>query len=193
MMKRKKSIVLLCHCLLNCNSKIAGISDYEGAQKDILKYFIDKGYGIMQLPCPEITMYGVKRWGHVKEQFDTPYFRKHCKTIFLPILEQLKDYEKNGYKIKALIGVDGSPSCGINKTCSSALWGGEVGTEYKLDDKLKDLKMIDASGVFIEEILILLKENKINIKFIAVDENDINSSVPKMINALEGEEKNEKS
>jgi len=191
-MKRKKNIVLLCHCLLNCNSKIEGISDYEGAQKDILKYLIDEGYGIIQLPCPEITIYGTKRWGHVKEQFDTPFYRKHCKKIFLPILEQLQDYEKNGYNIKALIGVDGSPSCGINKTCSSAFWGGEIGTEYGLDDKLKDLKLIEASGVFIEEILIMLNENNINTKFIAVDENNINSSASKIITALERGGKNEK-
>lgn len=187
-MKRKKSLVILCHCILNCNSKVEGIANYEGAQKEIIKYLCEKGYGIIQLPCPEITMYGVKRWGHVKEQFDTPYFRRHCRNIFLPILEQVKDYIKNGYTIKALIGIEGSPSCGVKKTCSSVLWGGEVGNGYGLEDKIKDLKYVESNGIYIEEISNMLRESNITIRFIAVDEENPDSSVDEVINILEREE-----
>jgi len=184
---RKKEIVILSHCILNCNSKVEGLALYEGAQVELIKYIIEKGYGIIQLPCPEMSMYGVKRWGHVKEQFDTPYFRKKCREIFEPILEQIIDYMENGYVIKALIGIDGSPSCGVNKTCSSKLWGGEVGCEYGIEDKVKDLKSIEAKGVFIEEIQKLLLERKITIKFIAIDEVNPNASISNIIKNLEGE------
>ncbi|MCX7883527.1 MAG: hypothetical protein N2448_00605 [Caloramator sp.] len=174
-MKRNKKIILLCHCILNCNSKVEGLSLYKGADEKILKYLIDKGYGIIQLPCPEVTVYGIKRWGHVKEQLDTPYFRQHCKEIFIPYLNQIKDYIKNGYKIKGIIGIDGSPSCGVSKTCSSSKWGGEVGCEFGIAEKIIDLKIINGKGIFIEEIENILKDNNLNIKFFSIDEEDIST------------------
>jgi len=184
-MKRKRCIVLLCHCLLNCNSKVEGLAEYQGALESLLKYLIANGYGLIQLPCPEITMYGVKRWGQVKEQYNTPYFRTHCQQIFRPIMEQIVDYLNSGYTCKALIGIDGSPSCGVNKTCSSAQWGGEVGSADGLAAKISDLKTIPSSGVFIEEITSCFKENNIKIDLLAIDESDPELSVDEIINILE--------
>jgi len=186
--KRRKCIVFLCHCILNCNSKVEGLSNYKGAQETFVNYLVANGYGLIQLPCPEITMYGIKRWGHVKEQFDSPYFRKHCQTIFLPIMEQIIDYVNSGYTCKALIGIDGSPSCGVNHIPSSALWGGEVASKYGLESKIKDLKTINAQGVFIEEIAKLLKKNQIWMDFIAIDEGNPEASIDKIIKILEGRE-----
>ncbi|SKA75785.1 Predicted secreted protein [Caloramator quimbayensis] len=183
-MKREKKIIFLCHCILNCNSKVEGLALYEGALNKILKYLIDEGYGIIQLPCPEVTFYGIKRWGHVKEQFDTPYFRNHCKEIFMPYLNQIRHYIKNDYRIDGIIGIDGSPSCGVNKTCSSLKWGGEVGCEFGIDEKINDLKMVKGKGVFIEEIEKLLKEYNLNIKFFCIDEEDMYTE-DKLIKLLE--------
>ena len=188
-MKRKKCLILLCHCILNCNAKVGGLAEYQGAQQSLLTYLIDNGYGLIQLPCPEITMYGVKRWGHVKEQFNTPYYRKHCREIFLPIREQIIDYLDSGYTLKTLIGIDGSPSCGIYQTCSSISWGGEMGATSGLDEKIKTLKTINSPGVFIEEIAKILRENNIQLDFIAVDETNPESSIGKIINILEGVER----
>lgn len=187
-MKRKKNLVLLCHCVLNCNSKVNGLALYEGAQEELVRYLVENGYGMIQLPCPEMTLYGVKRWGHVKEQFDTPCFRKHSREIFSPILDQIQDYLKNGYNIKALVGIDGSPSCGINKTCSSIKWGGEVGAEYGLEDKIKDLKFTDDSGAFIEEINKMMIEKGIGIQLISIGECSPKTTVNEIIKLLESED-----
>lgn len=72
-MKRNKKIALVSHCILNANSKVEGLSEYGGMLKDVMNYLMDEGYGIIQMPCPEMAIYGIKRWGHVKEQFDTPH------------------------------------------------------------------------------------------------------------------------
>jgi predicted secreted protein len=61
-MKRDKNIVVVCHCILNCNSKVEGLSEYRGAV-DFTKKLVDSGIGIIQLPCPEMILYGIKRWG----------------------------------------------------------------------------------------------------------------------------------
>ncbi|MDT7902303.1 MAG: hypothetical protein RRE78_10540 [Acidianus sp.] len=38
-----------------------------------------------------------------------------------PIITMLKEYQKEGYDV-VLIGVDGSPSCGINLSPTSKKW-----------------------------------------------------------------------
>lgn len=179
-MNRGKELVIIAHCMLNCNSKVEGTATYTGAQKEIIKYLIAEGYGIIQLPCPEITLYGIKRWGHVKEQFDTPYFKKHCKNIFISIKEQMMDYIKNGYDIKAIIGINGSPSCGVDYTCSSVKWGGEIGNEFNIQEKTNQVERVNGMGVFMEEISNQLQKQEINIKFIGINEEDINGSLLKL-------------
>ncbi|MCT8978572.1 hypothetical protein N4T77_18440 [Clostridium sp. CX1] len=169
-MKRTKKIVIVSHCILNVNSKVEGCCEFGQVSSNFIKYLIDNDYGIIQMPCPETTIYGIKRWGHVKEQFDTPYYRKHCRGIFEPILEQIEDYINNGYKIKALIGINGSPSCGHSLTCSSNSWGGEFASSADTDEKISNLKCITSPGIFIEEIEKMLKDRGIEIELAAVDE-----------------------
>ena len=88
-------------------------------RKELLKEVSDKDIELLQLPCPEFIMYGSKRWGHVKNQFDNPFFRKNCKVILNPIIEQLKEYNNNKdrFQILGIVSVEGSTSCGYNLTC----------------------------------------------------------------------------
>lgn len=169
-MEKTKNIVIVSHCILNLNSKVEGLYEFNSTSHSLLKYLIDNNYGIIQLPCPETTIYGIKRWGHVREQFDTPYYRNHCRRIFEPILDQIEDYIKNGYTIKALIAIDGSPSCGYNLTCSSTIWGGEFINKESTDEKINDLKIINKPGVFMEEIDKMLTEKNIKLSIVAIDE-----------------------
>lgn len=53
---------------------------------------VEQGIQLVQLPCPEFTLYGPKRWGHTREQFDNPFFREHCRKILSPVLTQMKAY-----------------------------------------------------------------------------------------------------
>jgi len=186
-MQRNKRMILLSHCILNSNAKVEGLAKYKGVLKEVVKNLIDSEYGIMQLPCPEMQGYGIKRWGHVKEQFDTQYFRKNCQSILVPIVDQIVDYTRNGYIFEAVIGIDGSPSCGVNMTCSSACWGGEVANEYGILDKIKDVKLVEGQGIFMEEFKIALDVHQIELPFIAIDEANPASSTKEIINYLRGE------
>lgn len=184
-MKRSKKIMLLCHCILNCNSKVEGCSTYCGAMPEITKVLIDSGIGMVQLPCPELTMYGIKRWGHVKNQFDTPYYRKHCRILFQPYIEQLEDYIKNGYEVVGFLGIDGSPSCGMNKTCIGK-WGGEFSENPDLAAVLNTAEIIEAKGIFIEEAEALLEKHNINMPFIGIDEAKMADSIEIINNLIRG-------
>lgn len=183
-MKRSKKMVVLCHCILNSNSKVEGLSEYPAAVNDILDILKENNLGIIQLPCPEIHVYGINRWGHVKEQFDTYNFRNQCKGLLEPITWQLSDYIRNGYEIVGIIGVDGSPSCGVNKTCSGN-WGGELSNNKNIDIMIKSVEMIEGKGVFIEELLKLFKEYDLEIPFRAIDEGNVMKSIKSIKDFIE--------
>lgn len=191
-LERNKKIILVSHCILNSNSKVEGLSQYSGILYELVNLIAQKGIGIIQLPCPELIMYGIKRWGHVKEQFDTPYFREKSRELLKPIISQVIDYEKNGYSILGVIGIDGSPSCGVNKTCS-ANWGGELSGDDKIISKINNIKSLEEPGIFIEELKKQFEENKLDIPFTAIDEININSNINEIKKFLnEGEIDNEK-
>lgn len=177
MINSNKKIIILCHCFLNCNSKVENFNDFSVDFKEKKKYIIleliKRDIGIIQLPCPEMHLYGCKRWGHVKDQFDTPHFRDMSKKLFQPILKELMDYKNNGFNIIGLLGVNGSPSCGVSLTCRGD-WYGELSHNPDLKDMLCTLKMTSESGVFIEEVSTALKENDINIPIIGVDSANVN-------------------
>ena len=60
--------------------------------------------------------------------------------------KSIEDFYKNGYEISAVIGVDGSPTCGVSKTCSGK-WNGEICGQNNIEEKIATLKEIESSGV----------------------------------------------
>ncbi len=51
---RAGKLVLLSHCLLNVNAKVYGLAKYEGALAGLTGFLVEEGFGIIQLPCPEM-------------------------------------------------------------------------------------------------------------------------------------------
>ena len=173
---RSKKVILLAHCILNGNAKVQGLCKYPSSITELITILLENEIGIIQLPCPEMMTYGVKRWGHVREQFNTPYFRNECQRIMMPIIDQLKDYIKNDYKVAGVIGIEGSPSCGVNKSCSGA-WGGEISGDQDILDRINKLESVSKPGIFMEEIKELLNKNNISIPFAVVDEVNVPQSI----------------
>lgn len=175
-LNKNKKIIIICHCLINSNSKVYNFGivkeDFEQRKKDLINLFINNNIGIIQLPCPELTCYGCNRWGHVKEQFDTPHFRKTCKTLLENYVDQIEDYIKNDFSILGVIGINGSPSCGVDKTCSGK-WYGELSSNENLSNMLSSLTVVDEAGVFIEELISIFKTKNIKIPILGLDSMNI--------------------
>ena len=182
-MNRNKKILILSHCILNVNAKVYGLANYEGCLSQLIEPLIKKGFGFLQLPCPEMMTCGVNRWGQVKEQYETSFFKQQYKKMLVPIINQLLDYKNNGYIINGVIGIDGSPSCGVNKTCRGD-WGGEITNFLNLDEKLNSLKNVDESGVFMEVFFKLLQKNDLKLSFFALDEENPTASVQYILKEL---------
>lgn len=163
-----EKILVVSHCILNKASKVKGynmeeMEEENQLRKELLKEVFDKDIELLQLPCPEFIMYGSKRWGHVKNQFDNPFFRKNCEEILNPIIEQLKEYNNNKdrFQILGIVSVEGSPSCGYNLTCKGN-YGGELGGCSNLQEKIESIVMVNEAGVFMEELKILLDKNDLH-------------------------------
>lgn len=154
--KRSRKIVVVAHCILNQNSRVLGIAYYPGMINEIVDVLRKYEVGVIQMPCPELTYAGLLRWSQTKEQYDTPAFRRHCKRIASGIADQVQEYSRNGFKVLAVLGVDGSPTCGVDETPT-----GYKGGYSPKPPSIKEAKFTKASGLLIEELQSELKERKV--------------------------------
>jgi len=111
--KRSKKIAIVAHCILNQNSRVFGLAERSGAIAEIVEFLMFNDMGIVQMPCPELTYAGILRKSQTKDEYDNTMFRNHCKKIAEEIAEQILEYSKGKIKARIIIGVDGSPSCGV--------------------------------------------------------------------------------
>jgi predicted secreted protein len=127
---RSKKIILLSHCVLNQNAKVRGIATYPGSISPVSELLLQSDVGLFQMPCPEMKYYGAMRWGQVRDQYDSPMFRNHCRRLADSVLDEVEDYKRSGYQILGFVMIDGSPVCGLRKVPQPAkqedLWGGMV-------------------------------------------------------------------
>ena len=152
MPQRSRRVVVVAHCHLNVNTKVRGLACYEGVRADVIAPLIGQGVGIVQLPCPEATFLGMRRWGMTVEQYDTPAYRRHCRTILRTTIDTLRLLADDGCAIEGVLGVEGSPSCGVETTC-----GGYAGGELE-DAAGQQAARVAGRGVFIGELRAMLDE-----------------------------------
>lgn len=114
-MQRSKVLIVTSHCVLNQNAVVSVEARSPGIMKSAVDWCHDQGYGIVQLPCPEFTYLGPERPPMTREQYDTPEFRAHCRTILASVIDQLKVYQQHGYTIAGGLGIQSSPSCDPGK------------------------------------------------------------------------------
>ena len=152
--KRSGRIAVVAHCILNQNSRVLGLAERSGMITEIAEFFLRKKIGILQMPCPELTYAGVLRKPQTKDQYSTIMFRSHCRKITKEIVDQIQDYAKCGISTEIVIGVDGSPSCGVNENSKGSTC-----------ENMSKNERVKGSGILIEELRFALKEREISIPF----------------------------
>jgi len=138
--------VFVAHCILNQNSKALGFASRPGLVEWLIDFLKQGGCVVEQLPCPEMLYLGVNRWWHTRDQYDTPGFRRHCRRLAKMVADLMEYYLRRGLAI-VLIGVDGSPSCGVNLTGRNPYWGGEPKASAE------QYQVVEGMGVWMEELL----------------------------------------
>ncbi|MBQ9273150.1 MAG: hypothetical protein IJ227_05485 [Mogibacterium sp.] len=164
-----KDILVLSHCILNNAAKVSQdesllAEEYE-QRKRLLELALDKGVQLLQLPCPEFTLYGSRRFGHVKDQFMHPRFIRESEEMLKPMFDQMEEYSSypGDFRIIGVISVEGSPSCGSRLTCR-ADWKGEI---CSLPD---EPVMANEPGVFMEIIIDGIGKRGLDIPVVTMEE-----------------------
>lgn len=162
-MRRNGTLLVVAHCLLNANAKVKGLAPFEGAMREVILPFLEAGVGLVQLPCPECTFLGMRRWGMTSEQYDIPSFHAHGRKLLEPVVYQLEDALAAEYRVLGVLGVEGSPSCGVRFTCRG-FQGGSCGEgEHRAYRS-------PGSGVYMVLFRKMLCERGITLPFVGVDE-----------------------
>jgi predicted secreted protein len=111
---RSKKVIFVAHCLINQNARCNGSAETPASVRGIPEYLLQNQIGIAQMPCPELSSLGLGREGLIYDQLSTPGSRRHLKLIAQDIAYQITQYRKHGFKVLAVLGINCSPSCGVD-------------------------------------------------------------------------------
>ncbi len=143
---RKRKIVFLTHCFLNINTRFPQGCAFAGANVQMINTLLQHDLGIIQMPCPEFLCMGLEKelYGEIPESELRDCFRN----IAAGVVDQIEAYLALGYEISGIIGMNPSPSCGVEVSKGK-------GTMLGLD---RDTSEVEESGVFIEELMRLAEQ-----------------------------------
>lgn len=138
-------VAFIAHCLLNQNAKVLGGAKRPAVWEPVLELLEEHGWQIRQMPCPELAFAGARRFWGVREQYDTPLYRRHCRRLARVVAATMEPHVRSGDDV-VLIGVDSSPTMGVDFTPSAPHWGGDpnIGED--------DSTLVRGDGIFVEEL-----------------------------------------
>ncbi len=153
---RSKKVMIVAHCILNQNARIDTCALTPSAIPKIPEYLIQHEIGIIQWPCPELNFLGLGRQGQdcnildgsyhhedgeVYDQVSVPEGRTYLRSVAENIVYQIKEYQKYGFRVLGVLGIKGSPTCGVDIKYYEGMTSG--------------------NGAFIEELINALEANGI--------------------------------
>lgn len=171
-----KSLLALSHCILNNATKVehdeSELEEEYHVRDELMNLISEHKIQMLQLPCPEFVMYGSQRWGHVREQFEHPYYLEQCKKLLDPVMLQLEEYHRHpeSFHVLGVVSVEGSPNCGYHLTCSGK-WKGEIGSDCeKIAEIQGTLQMVPEPGVYMQLLEEELQERNLEIPIVTMEE-----------------------
>ncbi len=112
--RRDRKIVLICQCLVNPYCRVHILGQNFPLSLELMNYLLRRNIGIIQYMCPETTAMGLMRNPQGRQQYDSIFFRNHCKELLKTPLLMVQEFIKNHYRLCCFIGLENSPTCGIH-------------------------------------------------------------------------------
>lgn len=195
---RSGEVVFVSHCLLNQNVRYRGGAVRPGAVEEVVARLQRAGVGIVQMPCPEQRV-----WGGVDKRYTMPAYgadrtmlhrlRRPSTWLFLrytglayrrlarQVAREIDDYVRAGQSVRGVVGVGGSPSCGVHTTLDlegalSAIAGCDP-AKLNTDDfnrRVIDAHVRTGQGMFITALSRQLRRRGRRVPF---DEHDLTVEV----------------
>ena len=158
--------MLVAHCVMNQNSISDGTADYPGSIKEVVNLLLQSHVGILQLPCPELHCLGLDRGDvhgaerpviventRIRESMERPEAMRNLRALVGPLVHQIEEYLRHGFTILGIVGINRSPSCGVDTT---SMMNREV----------------SGRGVFVNELRKELEIRDINVDWIGIRANE---------------------
>jgi predicted secreted protein len=150
---RGRKVVLVPHCVLNQNARVAGAAERPAAVVELVIGLLERDVGILQMPCPELFIFGLDRGNvQVESKLRNPVGRSMSRRLARDLVQQVRTYLDCGIDILGVLGKNGSPSCGVEQT-----WSGGV---------------CSGSGAFIEELAAELHEKNISLEMTGIRDSE---------------------
>lgn len=124
--KKDKKIILIAQCLVNPYCRVHILGQNFPLSRELLDYLMERKVGVIQYPCPETTAMGLQRNPQGRQQYDSIFFRNHCKELLKIPMLMVREFIKNGYRLICFIGLENSPTCGIH-------WGKHKVNRYQTE------------------------------------------------------------
>jgi predicted secreted protein len=129
MTKKDKRIILIAQCLINPYCRVHVLGQNFPLSHELTDYLMSKRVGIIQYPCPETSAMGLKRNPQGRQQYNSVFFRNHCKELLTVPMLMVKEFIESGYRLAAYIGLENSPTCGIH-------WGQHKVNKYNTESPM---------------------------------------------------------
>lgn len=171
---RSKKVIFVAHCLLNQNSISDGTADFPSQFSEIINLLTSNQIGLIQLPCPEFACLGLDRQdrqggkrpllientrirGLMSEKDHVKLLQVKAKEV----IAQIQDYKSYGFKVLGIIGINRSPSCGVETTT-------------------RNNEEVKGQGVFIEQISEICQRRGLSVKMIGVKTSEKGEAVKRV-------------
>ena len=111
---RSRRVVFLAHCLLNQNAISDGTAEVPAAHREILRLILDAQVSVAQMPCRERPV--VAENTRIRRAMGQPEASARLRELTDQVVWQIREYQKHGFAVLGIVGVDRSPCCGVNTT-----------------------------------------------------------------------------
>ena len=173
-------MVLVAHCILNQNSISDGTAGFPATFKDVIALLLEYDVGVVQLPCPELACLGLDRGdvhgaerpviienSRIRESLSQTGPTEKLKAIVDQVIYQIEEYRKHDFFLLGIIGINRSPSCGVETTSMNN-------------------EEVPGMGLFMEAVRRELSAREIHIDMIGVKTSEIERSFLKTKGLLDG-------
>jgi|GEM_PF-3600916 len=160
----KRRVIIVAPCFLNFGLVACGFHNKAGIKyrinflKKLLNLAEEHYIGLDTYYCSEFEILGLPRPPCARATYEER--QKEVETYVRKTIEKIEKLLKNGFEILAIIGVEGSPCCGVTLTKLGKAWSKEdlekFRKEYELGSDLPDKYYSQLShrqpgmGVFME-------------------------------------------
>jgi predicted secreted protein len=122
--------------------------------------------GIVQMPCPELHCLGLDRGNvlggstsvveentRIRGALQQPASRQTIDRLAHQVVAQIAEYRKHGFDVKGIVGINRSPSCGVETTS-------------------RENREVPGEGVFIEALGHLMDERGLQVECVGIKDSE---------------------